>query len=491
LINPRNLASGLSTITIAVGLVMALPIIVALLYTEQLAIPGFALPMAVASCIGFVTYRRIGSPLKLTTVEAMAIAGLGWLLAAALFSIPYIVILNLCPLDAYFEALSSLTTTGMTVIPVLEEAPKSILFWRALGEWVGGMGIILLTTLLLLSHEGIIAWRMYLAEARGERLAPTIRSTIKYLWLVYVSYTVLCALLLMLAGLDPFEAMCHALACLSTGGFSTRTSNVRAFDNVVVEVVLMVFMTLGATKFSLHYRLFTGDAKSFVRDIELRVFILALTISSTIVSLDLMFRSGLSVGEALRVGFFHAISVGTTTGFTTEDLASSAFPPVSKAVLLILMIIGGCSESTAGGLKVWRMAALAKLAKYEAERAFLPPEALKAIRLGGKVLREDEALRLASFFFAYMSFALLATTMMVLFEGDFFGCFSGVLSAMATVGPFYMSTLSLSPASKIVLIISMWIGRLELIPALILLSPKFWSELLKSGHKISMSKVDI
>jgi trk system potassium uptake protein TrkH len=199
LINPRNLASGLSTITIATGLIMVLPIIIALLYAEQSVILGFAIPMAVASCIGLVAYKRIGPPLKLTTAETMAIAGLGWLLAAALFSIPYLVVLNISPLDAYFEALFSLTTTGMTVIPVLEEVPRSILLWRALGEWVGGMGIVLLSTLLLLSREGIIAWRMYLAEAREERLAPTIRSTIKHLWLIYVSYTALCALLLMLA----------------------------------------------------------------------------------------------------------------------------------------------------------------------------------------------------------------------------------------------------------------------------------------------------
>jgi len=491
LINPRNIASGLSTIAIAVGLVMVLPIFIALLYAEYFAIPGFALPMVVALCIGFVAYKSMGPPVKLTIVEAMAIASMGWLLAAALFSIPYVTVSGLHPLDAYFEAFSSLTTTGMTVIPVLEDVPRSILFWRALGEWVGGIGIILLTTLLLLSREGIIAWRMYLAEAREERFAPTIRSTIKDIWLIYVLYTALCALLLILAGLDPFDALCHALACLSTGGFSTRTSNVGAFNNVAVEVLLITFMILGATRFSLHYKLFTGDVKSFAKDLELRVFVLVLITSSVIVSLDLALRSGLGISEALRIGFFHAVSVGTTTGFTTKDLASDTFSPLSKAVLLFLMIIGGCSNSTAGGIKVWRLTALAKLAKHEVERTFLPAEAFKGLRLEKKVLREAEALRIASFFFLYMFFALLATTVMVLFEGDFLGCLSGVLSAMATVGPFYMSTLSLSPASKIVLIISMWVGRLELVPALIPLSPKFWSELSKFSRKTGTSKVNI
>ncbi len=491
MINPRNLASGLSTIAIALGLVMALPIVVALLYAEFFAIPGFALPMAVASCVGVVAYRRIGPPVKLTTAEAMVIASIGWLLAAAIFSIPYIAVSNLCLVDAYFEALSSLTTTGMTIIPVLENVPRSILFWRALGEWMGGIGILLLTTLLLLTHEGIIAWRMYLAEAREERFAPTIRSTIKDAWLIYVSYTALCALSLILAGLDPFDALCHALACLSTGGFSTKSDNIGAFNNLAVEVLLIVFMILGATRFSLHYRLFRGDVKYFVRDLELKVLILVLMVSSIIVSLDLAFRSGLKIGDALRIGFFHVVSVGTTTGFTTKGLASDVFSPLSKAIFLFLMIIGGCSNSTAGGIKVWRLVALTGLARHEVERAFLPAEAFKGLRLGKRVLREAEALRLASFFFTYMLFAFLATIVMVLFEGDFFGCLSGVLSAMATVGPFYMSTLSLSPASKIVLIISMWVGRLELFPALVLLSPKFWSELLKSSRRASMSKVNI
>jgi len=491
LINPKNLASGLSTIVIAVGLVMALPTIVALICLEYFAIPSFAVPMAVALCVGLVAYRRVGPPVKLTIMEAMAIASLGWLLAAGLCSIPYIALLGLCALDAYFEALSSLTTTGMTVIPILEEVPRSILFWRALGEWIGGIGIILLTTLFLLSREGIIAWRMYLAEAREERLAPTIRSTIRDIWLIYAFYTILCALLLVLAGLEPFDALCHALACLSTGGFSTKTGNVGSFNNVVLEIVLLIFMILGATRFSLHYRLFTGDVRSFVKDLELRVFILVLMVSSMIVSLDLTLRSGLSFDDAFRIGFFHAVSVGTTTGFTTEDLASHTFTPLSKAVLLILMIVGGCSNSTAGGVKVWRLMALTKLAKYEVERTFLPAEAFKGLRLDKKVLKEGEALRLTSFFFMYLFFALLATTVMVLFEGDFFGCLSGVLSAMATVGPFYMSTLTLSSASKIILIISMWVGRLELIPALILFSPKFWNELLKSSRRASTSKVNI
>jgi trk system potassium uptake protein TrkH len=489
LINLRNIASGLSTIAIAAGLVMVLPIFIALLYAEYFAVPGFALPMAVALCVGFVAYKGMGPPVKLTIVEAMAIASMGWLLAAALFSVPYVTVSGLHPLDAYFEAFSSLTTTGMTVIPVLEDVPRSILFWRALGEWVGGIGIILLTTLLLLSREGVIAWRMYLAEAREERLAPTIRSTIKDIWLIYVLYTALCAISLILAGLDPFDALCHALTCLSTGGFSTKTSNVGAFNNVAVEVLLIIFMILGATRFSLHYKLFTGDVKSFAKDLELRVFVLVLITSSVIVSLDLALRSGLGVGEALRIGFFHVVSVGTTTGFTTKDLASDAFSPLSKAVLLFLMIIGGCSNSTAGGIKVQRLTVLAKLAKHEVEKTFLPAEAFKGLRLEKRVLREAEALRIASFFFLYMFFALLATTVMVLFEGDFLGCLSGVLSAMATVGPFYMSTLSLSPASKIVLIISMWVGRLELVPALILLSPKFWSELSKFSRKTSTSKL--
>ncbi|RLF07245.1 MAG: hypothetical protein DRJ60_03100 [Thermoprotei archaeon] len=464
-------------ILIAIGLVLIAPIIVAVIYSEYYAIPSFLIPMMIGLSIGLVVCKDLGFPVKLTLVDAMAISSIGWLIAAALSSIPYFMVLNMRPLDAYFEAFSSLTTTGMTLIPRLEEIPKSILFWRALGQWIGGAGVVLITTLLLFGREGIIAWRLYVAEAREERLAPTVRDTVKNIWLIYTFYTVACAIVLMILGLKPFDAICHALTCLSTGGFSTRTNNIGAFNNLAVEVALMVFMIIGAVRFSLHYKMFTGDVKSFVKDLEFKTFILILVVSSLIASMDLMFKYHMSLEEAFRIGFFHTISVGTTTGFTTSDLAT--FPSLSKAVLLILMIIGGCMNSTAGGIKVWRLATLVKIAKHEIEKILIPPEAVRSLKLGGKALKESEIIRVASFFFMYIIFALVATSVMMFFEGDFVGCMSGAFSAMATVGPFYASPLTFSFESKIVLIISMWAGRLELIPVLLLFVPKLW----RGGHR--------
>lgn len=476
-LNPRNLASGLSVILIAVGFVLIAPIVIAVIYSEYYVIPGFLIPMIIGLGVGLIVYKDLGPPVKLTLVDAMVISSIGWLMATALSSIPYFMILNMEPLDAYFEAFSSLTTTGMTLIPKLEGIPRSILFWRAFGQWIGGGGVILLTTLLMLGREGIIAWRLYVAEAREERLAPTMRDTIKNVWLMYAFYTIVCAIVLMALGLGPFDAICHALACLSTGGFSTRTDNVGAFNSIAIEIALMVFMVMGAVRFSLHYKLLTGDVRSFVKDLEFKVFISILMISSLIVSMDLMLKSSMSFEEALRVGFFHTISVGTTTGFTTRGLTT--FPPLSKALLLILMIIGGCMNSTAGGIKVWRLAALVKIAKYEVEKILVPPEAVRSLRLGGNVLRESDMIHVTSFFFIYITFALIATAIMMFFEGDFIGCMSGVFSAMATVGPFYLSPLALSFESKIILMISMWAGRLELIPILLLFTPRLW----KGGHR--------
>lgn len=474
MISVRNLAGGLSAVVMSISLIFILPVIIALIYGEGRALPGFLIPMIIAMCIGLVVYRKTGSPTRLTIAEAMVISSIGWLLVATFSSIPYAMILGMCPLDAYFEAFSSLTTTGMTVIPVLEEVPRSILFWRALGEWIGGAGIVLFTTLLLLSREGVIAWRLYMSEAREERLAPTVKETIRNIWLIYAFYTALCALVLVLIGLEPFDAVCHALTCVSTGGFSTRTENVGAFNNVAVEAILMVFMILGAIRFSLHHRLFTGDVKGFVKDFELRAFILIIIISSLIVSFDLACRLGLDLYEALRVGFFHGISVCTTTGFTTKDLATFPYPPLSRAVFIILMMIGGCSNSTAGGVKVWRMVILLKTAKHEVEDLLLPPDAFKRLKYGGRVLESSEIVRIASFFFMYVFFVLATTVVIAFFEGDFLGSISCVCSATATVGPSFISSLTLSPASKVILIISMWIGRLELIPVLLLFTPRLW-----------------
>lgn len=474
MINARNLAGGLSAVIMSTGLIFALPVIVALLYNEGNALSGFLIPMIGATCIGFIAHRKIGPPVKLTIAEAMVISSIGWLLVAAFSSIPYAMVLGMCPLDAYFEAFSSLTTTGMTVIPVLEDVPRAILFWRALGEWIGGAGIILLTTLLLLSREGVIAWRLYVSEAREERLAPTVKETIRNIWLIYVFYTALCAFILMFIGLEPFDAMCHAFTCLSTGGFSTRTENVGAFNNVAVEIVLVVFMILGATRFSLHHRLFTGDVKGFIKDFELRVFILVLTISSLIVSLDLISRLGLDFQEALRVGFFHSVSLCTTTGFTTKDLATFPYSSLSKAVFIMLMIIGGCSNSTAGGIKIWRLAVLLKVARHEVENFLLPPEAFRRLKHSGRVLEDSEIVRIASFFFMYIFFVFATTTVITFLEGDLLGSLSAACSATATVGPFFMSPSTLSPFSKMILIVSMWIGRLELIPVFLLFIPKLW-----------------
>ncbi|MEM4576557.1 MAG: TrkH family potassium uptake protein [Candidatus Nezhaarchaeales archaeon] len=472
MLNPRNLLRGLSAITMAIGVVLALPTTIAVIYAEYGAVLGFAAPMVILTSVGFIAYRILGFPVKLTHVEAIVISSIGWLLAAAYSSIPYIVVLGVNFVDAYFEAISSLTTTGMTILQTLEEVPKSILLWRALGEWIGGAGIILLTTLLILSREGIIAWRLYVSEARDERLAPTIKDTIRRIWLIYVFYTAVCALALMFLGLNSFDAICHALACLSTGGFSTKTSNVGAFNSAAVEIVLVLFMVMGAIRFSLHHRLFTGGLREFVKDFELRAFIAILAIASLVISLDLAISSGSSFIEAFRIGFFHAISVGTTTGFTTKDL--TVFPPLSKVVFLTLMIVGGCLNSTAGGLKVWRFMALLSVSRYEVERLFLPPGAVRSLKVGGRILGEDEILRVATIFFIYVLFALIATAAMVSFEGNFLESLSAVLSAMATVGPFYGSPISLSLESKVVLIISMWAGRLELIHAFLLFTPKLW-----------------
>ncbi|RLF10219.1 MAG: hypothetical protein DRJ62_05435 [Thermoprotei archaeon] len=465
------------------GGVLIAPIIVALIYSEFWIVPSFVIPLTLSLGFGLIIYKQVGFPVKLTLVDAMVISSVGWLITGALGSIPYLAVLHMNPLDAYFEAFSSLTATGMTLIPELEAIPKSILFWRALGQWLGGAGVVLLTTLLLLGKEGIIAWRLYIAEAREERFAPTIRDTIKNIWMIYTFYTVLCALVLMMLGLQPFDAVCHSLTCLSTGGFSTRTDNVGAFNNPMVEVALMVFMVLGAIRFSLHYRLFRGGFRNFVKDLELRIFLAVLIVASLVVSVDLAFVKGMALGEALRLGFFHTFSVGTTTGFTTQDIA--VFPPLSQFVLLVLMLVGGCMNSTAGGVKMWRMAALMKLAKQEIEKALVPPEAVRSIKLSGSVLKNHEVVRVLTFFFIYLMFAFGAAILMTLFEHNIVGSLSGIFSAMATVGPFYMSTLTLTPASKVILIISMWAGRLELIPVLLLFTPRLW----RGMHRHQLTRV--
>ncbi len=427
-----------------------------------------ALSMAV-SLPGF----RFPMPSEVKLPQAMAVSSLGWLLAALIGSAPYVLSGYMSPLDAYFESMAGFTTTGMTLLAGLESLPRSLLFWRAFTQWLGGVGIVLFL-LLLVAPGGIGVWRLYLAEAREERLTVRAWDTVKNIWLIYVGYTVACTVLLVAAGMDAYEAVCHSFTVISTGGFSTRTASIQAFANPVIEAVLTLFMVIGGTNFLVHNLLLRREFRKAISNTEFRAMLFILASSSLLIALDL-YVHGLDPTSSLRLAAFQASSIMTTTGYTTTDV--NLLPYLSKSVLLVLMAIGGSLCSTAGAVKVARIVVLAKIAYREVLRAVLPPSAIKPIKVGGRVLELNDALRVAGFFFAYMLLVAIATFIVAADGHSLTAALSAALSAQGNVGPAYISLFSLGPAAKATLIVCMWAGRLELMPVLTLLTLKMWREI--------------
>lgn len=474
----ENVSAGLANVIRAVGITLFLPSIVAWLYGETTEFAFFLFYALAIILLGFAIYRKRGMG-EVTLTEAFIISSLGWLMVSAIGAIPYLYLAGMSPVDAYFEAMSGFTTTGMTVIENVEVLPRSLLFWRALTQWVGGIGIILFF-LLFISPIGLGVWRLYRAEAREEKALATTRETVKYMWKLYLLYTALCTLaLVFIAGLDPFDAITHAFTVLSTGGFSTKSASIGEFGNLTAEVILIVFMLVGATNFMVYIRAITYRSfQALLRSVELKACLLILAVSSLLMAGDLTLNGvGSNFWSSLRYSIFHAASVLTTTGYTLTDI--TGFPNLSTWILTILMFIGGGLGSTGGAIKIIRIVVLVKAVHYMVFKAALPERAIKPFKIGGHVMGEMEIFRVMSFVSAYFILIILEGVLISLLGGfDPLEAVSGALSAQGNVGPCLLPVSSKLPAAvKSVLIFGMWAGRLEVFPVLALLSPYTWREL--------------
>jgi len=463
--------SFLSRIAAAVGATLIVPTLLAVALGEWRMASCFA-TVSAATLLGSFPGLRLSVPSEVRPSQAMVVSSLGWLLAAFIGSLPYHLSGYMSLLDAYFESMAGFTTTGMTLFSNLESLPRSLLFWRAFTQWLGGAGVILFL-LLFVVPGGVGVWRLYLAEAREERLTVRAWDTVKNIWAIYAGYTAACAALLVAVGIDPFEAVCHSFTVLSTGGFSTRTASIEAFNNPAAEVVLVAFMIIGGTNFLVHSLLVRREFRRALSNTELRAMLVILAASSALISVDLL--RTYDPLTSVRLAVFQAASIMTTTGYTTIDI--NLLPSLSQAVLLVLMVVGGSLCSTAGAVKVARITVLAKASYREVLKAILPSSAVKPLKIGGKVLELDDALRVAGFFFAYMLMASIATLIVAAEGHSLAAALSAVLSAQGNVGPAYISLFSLGPTAKATLIALMWAGRLELMPVLVLFTTRAWREL--------------
>ena len=382
--------------------------------------------------------------------------------------------------DAIFEAASGFTTTGATILENPEVLTPALQLWRCFTHWLGGMGIVLLgiAILPLLGTGGMHMYRAEFSGAKSEKLSPRITETALSLWRIYVALTLAEYAALRLAGMNSFESACHSFSTLGTGGFSSRTASVAGFQSPLVEYIIIVFMILAGINFTWHYRFWVErHFRSLFTDVEIRYYLLIILGTSAVICLSLVFQTGYAWPEAVRAALFQVSSIGTTTGFITDDY--EMWRPLCQLLLLALMFVGGCTGSTAGGLKVSRFLLLRGVVSRQFRR-IVEPRGIFAIRLGGQVIPEATVQSLLNLLYLALIVFFGAAVILAAMGVDVLTSIAAVTASMFNIGPGLgdvgpVDNYAHFPALvKWVLSGCMICGRLEFFTALVILTPAFW-----------------
>lgn len=461
---------------IEAGLLL-LPLITALCYGES-PLP-FLVSAAVTGVVGLALWRVRADSTSITEREGFLIVGLSWVIMALFGAIPFVLSGEIPSyIDALFETISGLTTTGASILTDVEALSHGAQFWRLFTHWIGGMGILVFI-MAVLPMAGNRSMHIMRAEVPGPtvgKLVPRIRKTARILYLLYIMMTAVETVLLLLGGMNFYDALLHSFATAGTGGFSTRSLSVGYYDSAYIDVVISTFMLLFGVNFSLYFLMLMGNVRQALHNEELRWYLGIVAFAVLTIALDLGDRYG-SIFGAMRYSYFQVSSIITTTGFATANFAD--WPEYSQAMLVLLMFIGGCAGSTGGGLKVSRVIILFKSAATEVKR-MLRPRCVEHIRLDGKPVEPGTVHKVLSYFFFYIMIMLFGVLLISLDGYDFttnitasLGCLSNVGPGLSLVGPIG-SYAVFSPMSKIVLILEMLLGRLEIYPILLLFVPSMW-----------------
>lgn len=414
--------------------------------------------------------------------DGFLVVALFWIVLGAAGAAPLLLSkeLDMSITDGIFEAVSGFTTTGAIIFPSLDTLPESVLYYRSQIEWLGGIGIVVLAVALL-PMLGVGGMQLLRAETPGpvkdSKLTPRITETAKALWIIYVSITVACALAYWMAGMSPFDAIAHSFTTVSTGGNSTHDASLAYFDSVAVEMVAVVFMFIGGVNFSLHFLAWRHRrVSSYFRDPEFKVYVRILAISILLYTLVLWLTGHSQLpGEALRLALFQAVSMQTTSGFVTDNF--SLWPGALPVILVLSAFIGGCAGSTSGGMKVVRWLLMWKQGQREVTQ-LVHPSAELPVKLGQKPIDMRIVHAVWGFFAVYVvSFSVLMVSLIALGE-DQVTAFSAIAACMTNtgtgLGDVATNFTSLSDASKWICVLAMLLGRLEVFPILVLISPAFW-----------------
>lgn len=478
--NTKIILYLLGRLCLTIAVVMFVPTAVAIYYNEE-CFADFLMTMAISAYLAFLSdqYAWDADKKDISVREGIGTVFFAWMLTAILAALPFVFAGILDPVSAFFESMSGLTTTGATAIADLNGVPKSILFWRSLTHWIGGIGIIVLFVALLPQIAGGAVY-LFNAEVSGfsnSRILPRIRSTAIALFYIYLLLTIILTGILVMLGMSEFDAVNHSFSAIATGGFSTYNESIGHFDSVAIEVVTGIFIILAGGNFALYYHVTQSGIRVLWRDLEFRVYVSVAAIITLLITANIVYVNGFSISEGLRHAFFQTASFASTTGYISYNY--DEWPSFSKLLLAIMFFTGGCAGSTAGGIKICRFIVLIKTVMAELRRT-LHPQMLLTVYYDKRILPISTIVNISRFFFMYilvvvvLSFALSATGLPM--EESIFG----VASCISSVGPGFGSIGAIgnyahvAPFGKIVLSLAMLLGRLEIFTVLALLRSEYW-----------------
>lgn len=474
--NPRIIAYIMGRLMYSLTIAMLIPFFAALIWHEE--VWGFISALIFGTTIaGICTNQGILPNDKLSLREGIAITGIGWFLASLLTAIPFFFVDEMTFADCIFEGTSGITGTGGTVIENLDEMPDSILLWRSLAHWLGGIGIIVIF-IALFPQPGSGAMHMFFAEGSGptsDKIMPRIKHTSNALLALYTVLTLALTAILYFCGISPFDALNNAMSAVATGGFSNKGNSIGTFDNLPAELSIIIFMLIGGGNFSLYFLAWRKGFSRLLYNLEFKIYIGIFVVISLLITANLTLATESSFLHSLRFATFQTASVLTTTGFTTTDF--DQWPTFSKLCLLLLMFTGGCAGSTSGGMKVSRLIILFKMISVFI-RQQINPRSVIHVKIDSQDIPSNVVFRVAKFFFIYIMMALILGIAISLDGVPAVDAIAIGISTMGNAGVAFGiasgSFNALPPLSKLLCSLFMIMGRLEIFTLLAMFQPVFW-----------------
>lgn len=481
-INKRDLdITGyfLGKIMQGVGIIVLIPVILAIIYHEYACYLGFIIPSLLSLGIGTFLSRFINKPQhknKVRLKHGMMVSSLAWLWAGFVGSLIMIIILDISFLDAFFENMSAWTSSGFTLFENVEVLPKSILFLRSLEEWIGGLGVVVLITGIFI-HSGKAASRLYQSEARDEKIKPSMGNTLKKILQIYLIYTLIGIFLFLIAGMPIFDSINNAFTSISTGGMSIKNANMGFYKNNIFYIISIFLMILGATSFLTHYRAIKTKGLAILKDLQFRIMIILIIIATIIIYFATNFMP-------MNV-IFHVVSAITTTGANIDSTTNiTIMGPIMKVILLLLMVIGGSAGSTVGAIKINRIINSLRGIYKNILNIISPEGRVVTVKNSDKEIKGREIQEASSYIVLYIFFIFLGWIVLVFYGYDGMNSLFEVTSVQGNVGLSTGIINGMLPiGAKIMMIFNMWIGRLEIIPVLVILRSFIEIFKIKSSRK--------